>query len=69
LKCDTRLQDAGQVEPHISILNSTYEPSDVRQHQYLCGFERDEDALEAFGLDFKIAFLTVLQTFSHRNAF
>jgi len=31
---------------HISILNSTYEPSEARRHQYLCGFERDEDAPE-----------------------
>lgn len=27
------------VLPHISILNSTQESSDVRRHQYLCGFE------------------------------
>jgi hypothetical protein len=34
------------VQPHISILNSTYESSDVGRHRYLCGFERNEDAPE-----------------------
>jgi len=34
------------VQPRISILNSTYESPDVGRHQYLCGFERNEDAPE-----------------------
>jgi hypothetical protein len=32
--------------PHISILNSTYEPLDAHLHLCLCRFERDEAALE-----------------------
>jgi hypothetical protein len=31
---------------HISILNSSTEPSDHRRHQYSCGSGRDEDAPE-----------------------
>ena len=31
---------------HLSILNSTYESSDVGRHQYLCGFERNEGSAE-----------------------
>ena len=35
------------VFPQISNLNTTNEPSRAILHQYSCGFERDEDALEA----------------------
>jgi hypothetical protein len=31
---------------HISILNFTYKPLGARFHLCLCGYERDEDALE-----------------------
>jgi hypothetical protein len=33
-------------QAHISILNSPRQPLGVRRHQYLCEFERDEDAPE-----------------------
>ena len=36
----------GEVLPHISILNSTSESSDRRNHQYSCGCKRDEDVPE-----------------------
>ncbi|MGP8157660.1 MAG: cysteine-rich CWC family protein [Candidatus Acidiferrales bacterium] len=35
-----------ELQAHISIMNPTYESSDVRRHQYLCGRERDDDARE-----------------------
>lgn len=34
----------------ISNLTFPYEPSDVRRHLYLCGFELGEDALEVHTL-------------------
>jgi hypothetical protein len=34
------------VSTHISILNSTCESSDVRRHQYVCGYEPNEVAPE-----------------------
>ena len=41
---------ADVVLAHISILNSSYKPSDVHHHLCLCRFERDKDALECHTL-------------------
>ena len=39
-------RDPQELLTHISFLNFTYKPSDARHHQYSCGLERDEAAME-----------------------